>query len=352
MTYFVVLPGALVPASIASRLLARANAPALARRLARARVDPLQPVADETPPNLLWLWHAFGGAGERPVTAPYAWRALNRASATDIASDAPLWQVDPVHFALARDHMLVARLEGDAAIDAEESRELAEAAAGIARDFGATLRVLNALHWFVSFEPAWDIEAVSLDAAVGRSVQHVLPTGEAAARWRKLLTEVQMHWHQHRVNEARDAAGRVAINGLWLHGGGTWLPLPKRPFDRVIAEDAAVRGWALASGVAPSGVSGAATDAPDGSSTVLVYDTLLRTASSHEDWDAWLDAMARLDARLEDLSSRAFAAGHATLILVLAGRQHLRKVTLRRVDRWAIWRRHSMADLLAEPDSA
>lgn len=352
MSYFVVLPGALVPASIAPRLLARANAPKLAQRLERARAEPLDPLPADRAPHRLWLWQQFGGTGDHPVTAPYAWRALNRASATDVAFDAPLWHADPVHFAFARDHMLVARLDGDAALTADESRALAEAAAAIAVDFGATLRVISTTHWFLSFDPPWMIETVGLDAAFGRSVEQVLPGGESAARWRKLLNEIQMHWHQHPVNERRDTAGRPTINGLWLHGGGIWQALPKRPFDVIVTADAIVRGWALAAGIAPSALFDDDRQAPpDPAQSILVYDPALLHPSSHEDWDAWLAVFASCDALIDRICARAFAGGHESVTLVLGGRQHVRRIVLRRADRWAFWRRASIGACLGEPEA-
>jgi hypothetical protein len=352
MSYFVVLPGALVPASIAVRLLARANIPRLSRRLPRAKAESIQPAPGERAPHLAWLWRRFGGAGDAPVTAPYAWRSLNRASATDVASEQPLWHADLVHFAFARDHMLVASLEGEAAVTADESRQLAEVAGSIAAEFNATLRVIDATHWFLSFDPPWNIVTVGLDAALGRSVEQVLPDGEAAGRWRKLLNEIQMHWHQHPVNEHREAEGRPAINGLWLHGGGIWQALPQRPFDAVATDDATVRGWALAAGVAPNALLEPDRVTQADGRIVLVYDKALLHAAHHEDWDGWLEALAPMDALYDALCARAFANGHDMVTFVLAGRQHASSVVVRPGDRWAFWRRRTIADLFAEPETA
>lgn len=350
MSYTVVLPGALVPASIADRLLARASVPALARRLARATPQALEPLDGDEAPHRTWLWRQFGGTG-RAITAPYAWRALNQASATDVDTDVPLWFADPVHFAFARDHLLVATLAGESAPSADESTALAQAAAEIAGEAGAQLRVIGTTQWFLAFDPAWQIETVGLDAALGRSVEHVLPTGTDAARWRKLLTEIQMTWHQHPVNERREATGAPAINGVWLHGGGAYQGLPRRPFDTVIADDPIVRGWALAAGVPPGAIAVDPDRIPPKGS-VLVYDPALLRAASHEDWDAWLTSLAALETRLEATCARAFASGHADVTWVLAGRTHVRCVVLRDRDRWAVWRRQRIDARFAEPEPA
>ena len=349
MSYFVVVPGALVPASIASPLLARATSPLLARRLRHAEASAPQVLAGDGAAHLDWLWSQFGGAGERPITAPYAWRALNRTSVIDVPSDQPIWQADPVHFALARDRMLVTQLDNEAAVTPDESSALAAEAAAIMAGFNATLRVLDPSHWFLSFDTPWPLTTVGYDAALGRSAQQVLPTGEAAARWRKLLTEIQIAWHQHPVNERREAAGLRTINGLWLHGGGVWRELPRRPFEAIAASDAAIRGWALASGIAPSSLM--STDAkPAGVPSALIYWPDLHTLAIEEDWDRWLTALAKFDGQLEGHVAHAFANGFSDVTLVLAGRVTVRSVILKRSDGLRFWRTNPVAELFAEAE--
>lgn len=350
MSCFVVVPGALIPASIAPPLLARAKLPRLARRLERARAEAFQPTRPDGAPHLDWLWARFGGQGPA-ITAPYAWRALNRASAIDVAPELPLWHADPVHFALARDRMLVTVLAAEAAPTADESSTLAAVAAPIAAQFDATLRVIDARHWFLSFDPAWPLQAVPRDAALGRSVQDVLPQGAAAPRWRKLLTEVQIAWHQQPLNERREAAGVPAINGIWLHGGGTWAALPQRPFVTIAAADPIVQGWGLASGLAPSALLDADAK-PATADPFLAYDPRLLAHNALQDWDAWLAMLARCEAGIDAHVEHAFARGLRDVTLVLAGRHGVRTIVLRSSDRFRFWRSRALTDLLAEPEPA
>ena len=351
MSYFVVVPGALVPAPIAPPLLARARPPFLARRLRHAQANPPQVLTGDGAAHLDWLWAQFGAPEERPITAPYAWRALNRTSAIDVPSDQPLWQADPVHFALARDRLLVTQLDAEAAVTPDESRALAAEAAPIMAGFNATLRVIDSSHWFLSFDTPWPLTTVGYVAALGRSADQVLPSGEAAARWRKLLTEIQIAWHQHPVNERREAAGLRTINGLWLHGGGVWRELPRRPFDAIAASDATIRGWALASGIAPNALMPAESK-PVGVSSALTYWPDLLSFSINEDWDAWLGALAHVDEKFEGHVTHAFANGFNDVTLVLAGREAVRNVVLKRSDGLRFWRNNPISELFAEPESA
>jgi hypothetical protein len=351
MPYFVVVPGALVPASIAPPLLARAKLPRLAQRLQRAGAEPPRRLASDGAAHLDWLWSEFGGEGRLPVSAPYVWRALNYASAIEVPSEVPLWQADPVHYAFARDHMLVTALDGEHAVTADESRELAAEAATIVASFDATLRVFDASHWFLAFDPPWSLEAIAYDAALGRSAQTVLPTGDSAARWRKLLTEIQIAWHHHPVNEAREAADKRTINGLWLHGGGIWKALSKRPFETVAADDAIVRGWTLASGVAPTALLAGNARASGGGSAMVYWRELL-APSSQEDWDTWVQVLERFDAWFDGHVEHAFAQNFRDVRLILAGREVVRCIVIRPSDKWRFWKTNTIADLLAEAEPA
>ncbi|MFO0009699.1 MAG: hypothetical protein ACK540_09815, partial [Betaproteobacteria bacterium] len=217
MRCFVVVPGALVPAPLAADLVGEARRqrrlPQLERLVARASVKAyaaLPPVAARVP-QLYWTWAQFGGNGG-PVAAPYVAALLAQR-----AVPAALWHCDPVHIALARDHLLVTALDEAPPTPAEEEALFAEAAAA-ALELGAQMHRWQG-RWFIAFDPPWQLEAVPLAAVLDHSMQEAMPGGADAARWRKLFTEIQIRWHRHPVNEAREAAGRPAVNGLWLHGG-------------------------------------------------------------------------------------------------------------------------------------
>lgn len=348
MRWFVIVPGALVPASLAPDVLAAATAPRLARRLARAarRAE----THSDGVPHLDWLWQAFGGPERTVVTAPYAWRALSGDSATTAAIESQLWFCEPVHFAFARDHLLVASL-ATAPLEPEEAQALAAAADDLLRGSGASLRLLDHAHWFLQVDPAWRIDTVPLAAALGRSAYDVLPAGPDAARWRKLLNEIQMCWHIHPVNVAREARGAPTANALWLHGGGVWRALPRAPFATLLADDPVLRGWALAAGLAPAALLPAdATPAASGDALSL-WDRLQASAAAG-DRDAWLGRLPTLEAAIESVCERAFAARFASVELVLAGSRSTRRFSLGAHDGWSFWRRAGLARLLGEGDTA
>jgi hypothetical protein len=352
MSYFVVVPGALVPAAVAPALAKRSGQPILARRLRRGRAGAATNCAPGCigAAHLGWLWSLFGGVQDPPVTAPYVWRALNRGGAIEAASELPLWHLDPVHFAFARDRLLVRTLQDDPPT-AEESRGLLALAAEAAVEAGATVRTIDSRHWFITFDPPWSLATVPLQAAVGRSAQEVLPEGDDAPRWRKLLTEIQIRWAHDPVNQRREAEGRLTINGVWLHGGGSWEVLPKRPFAAVASADPLLSGWALASGVAPAALASGPTAMARGDAVLDVWPAL-HAARAFEDWDAWCIGVDRLAGAVEQWCEQTFAARGAHVTLVAAGRHSVRPIELRRHDALRIWRSARLADLLAEEDLA
>jgi hypothetical protein len=358
MRWSVVVPGALIPAPIAADVIGAAlrDAPLrLAAPLARAQVDAAIDVAPACvgAAHLDWLWRRFAGetrAQAAPVTAPYAWRALDAATPPPAA----LWQADPVHFAFARDHVLVTPLPtlgADGADEADEADALAQEAQQSLDAVDARLH-RHGRHWFIAFDRPWSLTTTPLAAALGESAQSHLPEGDDAGRWRRLLTDVQIAWHHHPVNAAREARGAPAVNGLWLHGGGAAPDaLPATSLTRVVADDPAVRGWAVAAGVAAErvvadeslaadrlGVGGdhGSDRSSDHGDALTVWPHLF-VAAKAEAWGEWLPLLARFDRWLEALIEAAHAQG-ADVELVLCGRLQTRRVLIGRGDRWRAWR--------------
>ena len=56
-------------------------------------------------------------------------------------------------------------------------------------------------------------------ALMGEDLGDWWPTDDAWRAWRKRVNEIQMAWHDHPVNRAREHRGLPAINSVWLYGG-------------------------------------------------------------------------------------------------------------------------------------
>ena len=329
MSLTLLLPGALLPREVVRALAEPLAATGLASALARAHL-----VGDsdaESPPHLAWLAdHLF--QREAPLaTAPYAY--------ADLAGHAPaadqfLWHADAVHLELARDHLVLTSLAAPPTDD--EARALLAAANALAADADVAIARMGD-HWFLRAPRPWELDARPLAATIGRPLPAVLPAGRDAATWSRLLTEIQMTWHAHPVNEAREARGEPTVNSVWLHGGGHWAPLPRPDYSSVLADEPEWRGAAQAAGIAASPASAT----PGGDNALVVWTDLLAPRLL-QDWTGWIAALRALDQRLAPL-----ARSHS-VDFVLTGETTLRRLRSRPSDRLKFWRAGSLEQVLSE----
>ncbi len=345
MKWTLLVPGALLPAGLAPEIARAMKAPRLARRLGAAQARPSHRAPERSAGAAHWSWLAHAlGLDDPPVTAPYAWRALALGGADagrDAATDAtePLWiaHADPVHMAIARDHMVLSDLgeEPLQGAEADALLELANEAAASARAAGTGLDVqftIRAGHWFLCSAAPLAVQTDSLDAVLGRSVQEHLPTGAHARALRVLCNEIQMLWHASAVQAAREQRGARPVNALWIHGGGSWQALPPRGLAAVAAaapaiEAAVLQGWHQAgAGQCPPG-----TPAPQ---WTLALDGQLFGPHARQDWEQWLARVPSWEQRLEDEIERARAGGAGELELVLGGATQSRTWAIRLRSSW------------------
>lgn len=326
--------------------------PALETLLARAGRGPARSAATS-------YEAALCDAAGLPENAPYAAlrrlgesggpEGANEASGANTAGD---WlAVDPVHLRFLQERLVLA--------DPTQLELADDEAQALIAGFNRELAAYGRFHlgaagrWYL--EPAdpalaGEHRAPPLSAVAGRSVERLLPSlGEAQAQ-RRLQNAAQMLLHEHPVNRAREATGRMTVNALWLWGGG---PLPSDltlPFDAILSDDPLARGLAHAAGVPararPADAaallgqrSRLAAEARTAHPLVVLDD--LATAVQYESGEAYRAALARLDAEwfapllaaLRDGTLR----GELTLLApTVYGRLEWR---LARPASWAFWRR-------------
>jgi len=69
-----------------------------------------------------------------------------------------------------------------------------------------------------------------------------MPANGSAARYRGLVSEIEMALHDHPVNVERQARGVPPVNALWLWGGGHAPQQVTRPQPPLFADDPVLRG--------------------------------------------------------------------------------------------------------------
>lgn len=219
-----------------------------------------------------------------------------RADAVD-AQNGQLLRADPVHFRAELDHALLIGSR-QLAIQAFEAEALIEQFNSHFSDDGLRLTSSHQERWYLHAEQPLRVDSVPLHRAMGRNVQHFLPRGEDALRWRKILNEAQMLFFTHEVNRQREARGQLTLNSLWLWGEGTWDgEVPGRaaaPFDWIMADEVLARGMADLTGCEQYGLRADLEELLGGRShgLLVIDDAFLATAAG--DLPAWQDALQRI----------------------------------------------------------
>jgi hypothetical protein len=148
------------------------------------------------------------------------------------------YEAIPCHWLVGRDDVQVI---STTAPTQSESEALIQAA-NDAMDGAARIEAVSASVW--SVRARFDLTCPPFAQALGKHVQTVLPPGDAARAFKRVLNNAQMAWHAHPVNQAREARGLPAINALWLFGGKAKKAVLPLPFDAVL--DTGLRSQLLA----------------------------------------------------------------------------------------------------------
>lgn len=251
-----------------------------------------------------------------------------------VCGDAYWLRADPVHLVLMRDRLVLA----DSA-SLILSREEADAlAAAIGRHFGAELDLhpLQPQRWYLQLPAAPVLTTTPLSLAIGRDVEPLQPQGDDARVFRARLNELQMLFHGHPVNEAREARGELPVNALWLWGGG------RRPAAAATPRPVYARS---AEAQALAALYGMRADAPPAhpdarllrSDAVVVLDALADAGRTGDPW-AWREAVRELE---RDWFTPMLAAlrGIGPHGLQVADPVGGRSVHLTARDAWRLWRR-------------
>jgi len=273
------------------------------------------------------LLQAFGVAQQQdwPV-APFTYLADGGALRAGYCLRA-----DPVHLRAERDALvLVDGRHFD--LGAQAAAELIAALNRHFEDDGIAFFGSHPYRWYAVLPAVPDLTTCPLEAAAGRNIDALLPAGGEALAWHRRCNEIQMLFHSHPVNEAREEAAEPVINSVWLWGGGA-LPASARPvFASVAARDPLAAGLALASStpLRPP-VSGAADwlSAAANGAHLVVLDPIASEAGREHLEQSWFQPL------LQALRSRQLER----LAIVLPDGERWLEFELSPHDLWKFWRR-------------
>lgn len=318
----VVIPGLFLPQTVAGEACAGLPVPVLEVLLARARSEPLPPSSLET--RLCELFGVADGA-----VAPVTLRAEGREP-----GKAYWLRADPVHLLIRRDQMIV---QADVAPGADEAAALcASLNAHFAGD-GLRFFAPHPQRWYLQRDAEPDMKTCPLSQVAGKDIRAYLPQGPDALRWHGVLNEIQMLFHDHAVNLAREARGELPVNSVWLWGGGREERQLARPCAEVWSDSGLADAFARAAGIPCAALPDDARACPDGGDALLVWEGLQR-AILRGDLQAWRDSLRQFEqccaVPLRD-ALRAGRIAQFTLDAPDAGRRFV----LTRGAAWKFWRR-------------
>ena len=231
----ILIPGSLPPSSIAPELAAQleSSCPALVERLrcSHAQVRALR--VDDTGCTALEAVE-LQALGYEASPAGTLGAGLGPLRAGIVDPSERIWIAELSSVAIGREGatLLSARTLD---IGREESDALFEAVAPLWSGSGFSALPLDPARWRLWLPADASPPSISPEAVSGRPLADWWPGGDAMRAWRRLANEIQMTWHEHPVNEAREERGLPPINGLWLYGGGKgWRPRKPETGLRVI----------------------------------------------------------------------------------------------------------------------
>ena len=284
---FILIPGARLPEGEAQRILSslpEASARALSS-LGEGAGQVVAQVLDagcyRRAPHLSWLWRVITRRNSTPHEAPWRWLSLGgREQAPE------LWCLTPL--SLENGHVLAERPE----LEEREFMELTFAIEPVFLKAGLRVQIWDT-SWFLTRREDWAVTTAPAMALPGLMLDEAPVEGEAAEEVKGLLREVRAILADHPVNAARRAAGRHAVDALWISGGGhEELFFPPTLIRSVASDDAAVRGWANAAGILIERIgrdTGRWPEAPHGDVVAVIED--LYPAWLARDWEAWARAL-------------------------------------------------------------
>ncbi len=251
-------------------------------------------------------------------------------------------RADPVHLQLQRAQM---NLHANAMLSVDEAAQLCDS---LNQHFAGEHFKFFAPHpqrWYVRLGAAPDLVTHPLMQVAGKNIRPYMPSGADALDWSGVMNEVQMLLHDHAVNDAREARGEVAINSVWLWGGGFAQTLSHRgamsqpPFTRVVGDSLLPQAFAEYAGIPYFNLLDDEPWLADASGKILVVWEGQRLAIQQGNLQAWQNAVLNLEQLCAVPLLNALSSGKVaqmTIEVLHSSASH--RFILSRGDLWKVWR--------------
>jgi len=327
----VVIPFALPPKELAADITRAMQAPSLATLLSRNNLHERRRFESDARvlPHEAWL---SPGRDSAPLAAAVM-------HGFGLPQQEGYWFiVHPVHIQLARNHLTMADPR-NLQLDEADARALFE----LAKPYFNELLWGDANTWFMRADDWSELDTASPDAASGVNLVDWMPTGPNALAFKKLQNEIQMLWHEHPVNQAREARRLPPVNSFWMWGGAPAVGPSAAASPVLVAEAPA---WMTALGTPElRGGDAARLLATPGERRTAVLAHLLPHGLAG-DWSAWLAEMQRLEQEWFAPLLAAVLDGRAgDLTLVLTDRDGVTSFRTSKMAQRQFWRMKNLKSL-------
>lgn len=154
-------------------------------------------------------------------------------------------RADPVHLTMQRDSFGLGE-PAPLSVKREHADSLVASFNQYFNQEGLIFFIGNSGAWYLQVQYVPDIKTSLPSLAMGKNIFQFMPQGEASAKWRAYLNELQMLLFSHPANMDREADGAPVVNSIWLSGGGV-MPLrvaPNNDVDLIVADSALYQGLA------------------------------------------------------------------------------------------------------------
>lgn len=158
-------------------------------------------------------------------------------------------RADPVHMVADRDQLYLSAADSLGLTQAE-SQVLVDELNQLYADDGWQFAAVMPQRWYLRLPQPFAMHTTPTAEVMGSRVGEVLPRGEDALAWQRVMTEIQMQFHMSPINRQRSENGFLEINSLWFWGGGE-LPgaASQTGVDCVVSADPLALGLARLGGI-------------------------------------------------------------------------------------------------------
>lgn len=149
---------------------------------------------------------------------------------------------EPVHLAVQSDGLVYSPIER---LNANDASALVATLNHHFAAEGLRFCLISPHRWLVVSDGPIDAQFVPAPYMPGASVFENVPIGPHAKHFRRVMTEAQMLFHDHAVNQSRETRREPLVNSIWLWGEGV-LPAPATGrYAHVVGDDPIAAGLAL-----------------------------------------------------------------------------------------------------------